>query len=102
MAKDFARSFYKSQAWQSCRQSFISSRFGLCKNHDPCHRPGVIVHHKIKLTPENINDPDITLNHDNLELYCIECHTQEHGGDPLVTRHDVTFDDNGNLIKKIN
>lgn len=35
------------------------------------------VHHKIPLTPENINNPDITLNWDNLELLCKDCHETE-------------------------
>ena len=35
------------------------------------------VHHKIPLTPENINDPSVTLNWDNLELLCKDCHEQE-------------------------
>jgi 5-methylcytosine-specific restriction protein A len=100
MAKDFARAFYKSRQWQACRESFIASVFGLCKNHERCHRPGVIVHHKIILGPHNIDDPNVTLNHDNLELYCIECHTQEHGDGQEVTRDDVQFDEQGNLIKR--
>lgn len=36
-----------------------------------CGRPGAIVHHKEHLTPQNINDPDITLSEDNLELLCL-------------------------------
>ena len=40
--------------------------------------PGEIVHHKIRLSPENINDPSVTLNFDNLELLCRDCHGEEH------------------------
>ena len=32
------------------------------------------MHHKIALTPENINDPMITLCWDNLEGLCEKCH----------------------------
>ena len=39
---------------------------------------GEIVHHKIELTPENIDDPGITLNWDNLELLCRFCHSEVH------------------------
>ena len=35
------------------------------------------VHHKIPITPENVNNPQITLNWDNLELLCKTCHDQE-------------------------
>lgn len=38
------------------------------------------MHHKVKLTPENVNNPDIALNWDNLELLCKKCHLEEHRG----------------------
>lgn len=41
-------------------------------------KPGVIVHHKIHLTPENIYDRNIALSWDNLELLCRDCHDKEH------------------------
>lgn len=40
--------------------------------------PAEIVHHKIELTPININNPDITLNFNNLEAVCRECHADIH------------------------
>ena len=36
------------------------------------------MHHKIPLTPENVTDPEITLNWDNLMLLCRECHAAVH------------------------
>ena len=33
-----------------------------------------IVDHKIEITPFNKDNIDITLNRDNLQLLCIECH----------------------------
>lgn len=36
------------------------------------------MHHKVKLTPENINNPEVTLSWDNLELLCESCHKQTH------------------------
>ena len=74
--KEFAKSFYNSKKWKACRNSYIQYRImidgGLCEE---CHeRPGFIVHHKQLLTPENINDPDTSLNHDMLEYVCKECH----------------------------
>lgn len=76
----FASKFYKSVAWQKCRASFITKQQGLCQR---CLSKGLIVvgtqvHHKIYLTPENINNPDVALNHDNLELLCLDCHHEEH------------------------
>lgn len=81
MAKIFAKPFYDSKEWQRCRAAYISHRKsvdgGMCET---CHeKPGYIVHHKIELTPENINNPDITLGFENLKYDCHECHNREHG-----------------------
>jgi 5-methylcytosine-specific restriction endonuclease McrA len=92
--KPWAEHFYKSKAWQECRDAFFISKFGLCER---CSRPGEIVHHKIYLTPENINKPEITLNWDNLELLCLDCHNREHGGANIID--GLEFDDDGNLIQ---
>lgn len=35
------------------------------------------MHHKIPLTAENISNPKVTLNWENLELLCKTCHDQE-------------------------
>ena len=75
MAKDFAKVFYNSKAWKDCKDTYSKKALYLCER---CGRPGLEVHHKIRLSPENINDPSITLNFDNLELLCHTCHTKEH------------------------
>jgi 5-methylcytosine-specific restriction endonuclease McrA len=95
MAKKWAKAFYKSAAWQDCRSAYIQSVFGLCEK---CGRPGWIVHHKIKLTPGNINDPNVTLNWDNLEYLCQDCHNREHGGGS--TADGLMFDERGNLVQR--
>ena len=41
----------------------------------------------------------ITLNFDNLEYICQECHNKEHKRDKS-TKDDVEFDEEGNLILK--
>ena len=43
-----------------------------------CGKPASVVHHKIHLTPHNIDNPSITLSEDNLELLCRECHIKKH------------------------
>ena len=75
---DYARSFYKSRAWQLCRASYIAERQsvdgGLCER---CRKAlGYIVHHKVHITPANISNPDVTLNHDNLQYLCKACHDE--------------------------
>jgi hypothetical protein len=53
---------------------------GLCERclAQGIYRPGVIVHHKCYIGPDNINDPNVTLNFSNLELLCREHHAAEH------------------------
>ena len=94
--KEQAKQFYKSTAWQKCRQSYIYKVHGLCER---CDRAGTIVHHKEYITVNNINDPQITLNHDNLELLCHDCHNKEHFS-KSATRDDVMFNESGELIPK--
>ncbi len=76
MAQTWAISFYGSKKWQKCRNAYIQNRIlidgGLCEK---CHNNlGYIVHHKTTLTLENITDPDICLNHENLMYVCKDCH----------------------------
>jgi len=73
--------FYKTKAWQSCRDDYIKSVGGLCER---CLAKGLIVpaeiaHHKIHLNDNNINDPSVSLNFDNLEAVCRSCHGEIHG-----------------------
>lgn len=98
MAKDFAKSFYRSSAWKKCRASFIISKYGLCER---CNcKAGTIAHHKIYLTPDNINDPMITLSFENLELLCPSCHSNEHHSGREVTREGLAFNERGELVER--
>lgn len=100
--KEYAKSFYKSKQWAECRASYMKSVGGLCER---CFRnglftPGKIVHHKIHLTPENIGNPHITLDWNNLELVCHNCHNEIHEHDfnrPSRNRRYV-IDDDGKVI----
>ena len=72
--------FYSSTAWRKCRSSFLKLHGGLCQI---CYSKGLIVpatqvHHKEHLTPENLSDPRISLNFDNLMALCDECHAEQH------------------------
>lgn len=80
MSKDFSRKFYSSQVWNNCRAAYMNQVNHLCER---CLKHGLIVpaeivHHKIELTPSNITNPDITLNFNNLEAVCRECHSDIH------------------------
>ena len=95
MARDFSKKFYNSKQWKLCRESFKQSMFGLCKR---CGMPGDEVHHKIYLSPSNINDPMITLSWDNLELLCMSCHSKEHMSKYDSLGEGYSFDSNGDIV----
>lgn len=102
MAKEFAKPFYRSKAWRRARKQYIDSVDGLCER---ClakgkYEPGLIVHHKTWLTPDNINDVNITLNPMNFEYLCQECHNEENFGQAKVIDDELMFDEQGNVIKK--
>ena len=100
MARDFAQSFYNSKLWRDTQKIYKQSKFGVCERCGQPHER-MIVHHKEYLTPENITDPNITLNFDNLELVCEPCHNKEHFRKYSPVREDVTFNARGELVKKI-
>lgn len=102
MARDFAKAFYNSQRWRTCAKAYAASKLYICER---CHnkfarhdgkRQRWIVHHKIPLTPDNINDPRIAYGWDNLQFLCIECHNQLHSKHHAGRR--CQFDADGNLL----
>lgn len=103
MAKQFAKKFYNSAAWKKCKKSYVDWRIsvdgGMCEK---CRqRIGYILHHKEKLTPTNINNPDITLNWAMLSWECKQCHDREEGHwlDSKPTSELLCgFDENGQPI----
>lgn len=78
--KDYAKVLYKSQAWKDCREAYFKSKGGLCEEclHKGLYNPGEIVHHKIHITQDNVDDPSVTLNFNNLQLLCRICHGKQH------------------------
>ena len=83
--------FYKSPAWLAARELKIVSVNGLCER---CGQVGIEVHHKERLTVDNVNDSSISLNQENLELLCRECHNREHKRFSKINR----FDKLGNMV----
>ena len=96
MAKEYATTFYHSTAWRKTRDAFFRSKFGIC---ELCAAPADIVHHRKHITPENINDPSVTLNFDNLMCLCRECHNRIHEQGEGSVRAGLLFDEHGQLIK---
>ena len=105
MAKEFAKKFYSSKAWLKCRELYIQNRIqidgGMCET---CReRLGYIVHHKVKLTPQNINNPEIALNHKLLKYDCKPCHDEEHYKDMHGTERKeprCVFDPDGQPMER--
>lgn len=84
--------FYNSKAWRSVSAAYMSSKNYLCER---CGRPAQICHHKTWLNAQNVHDPTVALNPDNLEAVCIECHNAIHS-----SQHDITvFDKDGNVAE---
>lgn len=80
--RSIPQEFYRSKEWRDCRAAYFASH-SLCER---CKEKGLIVpaeiiHHKIYLTEQTYKDPKISLNFDNLEAVCRDCHNKEHGVD---------------------
>ncbi len=98
-APDQQALFYGSVAWKNCRKEYRKSVGGLCER---CRakgliEPGYIVHHKQYVDAQNIQDPSVLLNPDNLELLCMDCHNKEHGKDKRRKRRYIVRED-GKII----
>lgn len=67
-------------AWKQTSRAYKQSVGGLCES---CMTKGLvtpaeIVHHKIPLTDNNINDLNISLSWNNLQALCRQCHAEAH------------------------
>ena len=86
--------FYRSQEWVDFRAYLIAERTAadgfvydeitgkkIIKAYD------IILHHKIELTLENVNDANITLNPDNIQIVSFKTHNEIHNRFGSWTRH---------------
>lgn len=73
--------FTRAKRGSAARDGYAASVGGLCEDclAKGLYRPGEIVHHMIELTPDNINDPAVSLSWSNLRLLCRDCHAKRHG-----------------------
>ena len=85
--------FYKSTVWQVARQIKYQEQNG---KYEQCDRVGEEVHHKIRLTVDNVKDPTISINLENLEPLYKDCHNKEHKR--FIKGKE--FDSDGNLISR--
>ena len=87
----WAREFYDSVQWKHVRSAYMKKVAGLCEE---CLKVGVItpavdVHHVVKLTEKNVNDPNISLSFGNLQALCREHHAAKHKRSRDHARYDV-------------
>lgn len=77
--KSINGTFYNSIAWKRCRAEYLRLN-PFCEECLKEFRftPATHVHHKIFLNAKNVNDPAISLNPDNLEAVCLDCHNKIH------------------------
>lgn len=86
--------FYRSKEWTDFRLYLIAKRTKadgfvydevtgkrIVKAYD------IILHHKIELTLENVNDAKITLNEDNIQIVSFKTHNEIHNRFGKWTRH---------------
>lgn len=70
--------FYHSKAWRDLSY-LLRLKSGKCQR---CGRVADMkqlhAHHKVLLTPSNVNDTSISLNPDKIEILCNSCHDEEH------------------------
>lgn len=80
MSKGYLYKLYGSEAWKRCRRSYLAKVHKLCERclAKGIYRPAEIVHHKIFLTDENAQDPEVVFAFKNLEAVCRSCHEEIH------------------------
>ena len=79
---DKIRKFYKSDNWKIARAMKIASAGGRCEK---CGDVGT-------------DNPEISINQNNLLLLCKECHNKEH--ERFTDKKEYKFDEDGNMVKK--
>lgn len=87
--------FYRSTEWERCREAYLQKVNHFCERCKAkgIYEPARVVHHKKYLNKENVTDPSVSLNFDNLEALCSSCHNQEH----FKQERRYQIDEDGNL-----
>ena len=103
------KAFYKSPEWRTAREIALMRDKYLCVlcAEEGKTVPAEVVHHKIHLNENNVQDPKIALSQDNLISICAKHHSDVHKGEYAKGRvfqeenpYNYTFDANGMLIPK--
>lgn len=86
--------FYASKQWRGLREWLIVERHGVC---DHCGKDfstdtsQLIAHHKEHLTDDNLKDPNVALDPQNIEILCAHCHALEHREKGFIKKRKQVF-----------
>lgn len=77
---DKLKKFYWSKTWRELSYKLKIERNGKCGRSGEIFLDfsKLIAHHKIELTEDNVDDPNIALNPDNIEIISHKEHNKEH------------------------
>ena len=95
--KAWQKKFYNSEEWKEVRNAVRNREQMRCQMCGRFIHGKSIVDHIIEIEPNNRNRKSITLNPDNCQLLCIECHNRKTFGDIdvidyiLENRNDVNL-----------
>lgn len=86
--------FYGSRQWRELRDMLVVAHNGKC---DRCGKDystekyQLIAHHKEHLTDDNLKDPAVALNPDNIEILCAHCHALQHSARGFIKGKKQVF-----------
>ena len=74
------KAFYRSHKWQDTRNAYFKKARGLCEIclAKGLIKQGEIVHHKVEMNSETIQNEALAYGFDNLQLVCRDCHANIH------------------------
>jgi len=77
---DKIHQFYCSKPWRNLSYSLKIKAKGKCSRCNEIYLDfsKLIGHHKIELTEDNVNDPNVSLSSELIEIICHDCHNKEH------------------------
>lgn len=79
------------------RKAYLLSQQAICER---CGEPAKVVHHKVWLTKERIQEPSLTLSWNNLEALCQDCHNKEHHKKEKGSRRYL-FGEDGSVLPPV-
>lgn len=92
-----AKKIYRGSRWKNhVRPTYLESVDFLCER---CRDIAKVVHHKIYLNNDNIDDEEIVYGFNNLEALCQDCHNREHHYTSVGYSNEIVVDDKGNVFQ---